>query len=152
MTKIPPLAERAAGTLCPKGSGVRSACRFSRYLLSDMGEEAARRVVRDRGRPRPRLQLYQATDLAGTASARSLRLTLGFVRFRAVGLGRLGGLLAILAVESDAALLQRRLQSAHQVDHVAAMRLRRGLGDLLAGHFLLGCRDYPFAIIVLVLR
>jgi hypothetical protein len=27
--------------VCPKGSGVRSACRFSRYLLSDIGKETA---------------------------------------------------------------------------------------------------------------
>src|SRR5580704_17528215 len=98
----------------------------------------------------PPLPYTEETEyLAGAAAARGSARSLG--DFALFGLGGRRGFFAILFVDADAALFQRFLQRAHQIDHLALPRFRGGLGQLMARHLLLGRLYHPFAIVVLEL-
>src|SRR5277367_1571126 len=86
---------------------------------------------------------YLARAAAARGSARS------FGDFALFGLGGRRGFFAIFFVDGDAALFQRFLQRAHQIDHLALARFGGGLGQLVARHLLLGRLYHPFAIIIL---
>src|SRR5271156_2197164 len=99
--------------------------------------------------PASSLRGVETEYLARAAAARGS--TRSFGDFALLGFGGCWSLFAILFVDADTVLFQRFLERAHQIDHLALARFRRGLGQLVTRHLLLGRLYHAFAIVILEL-